>query len=349
MATELRIKRRISGVSGAPASLLGAELAHNEVDNTLYIGVGDDGSGGATSIIPIGGKGSFVDMASTQTVGGTKTFSTVPSASQDASSGVHLVRKSQLDTLLGTKAAATHSHAISDVTNLQSNLDLKAPLASPSLTGTPTAPTATAGTNTTQVATTAFVKTAVDSVSISGIGDIGDVTITSAANGEILVKDSTGWINRTLAEAGIAAASHTHTISNVTGLQSALDLKAPLASPALSGVPTAPTASAGTNTTQLANTAFVQQEIASLIDAAPGTLNTLNELAAALGDDPNFATTISTSLGEKLVKTANLSDLANVVTARSNLGLGSMAIQSSASVNITGGTISGVVLDGGTF
>jgi hypothetical protein len=73
-----------------------------------------------------------------------------------------------------------------------------------------------------------------------------------------------------------------------------------LASPALTGVPTAPTAASNTNTTQIATTAYVQNEISELIDAAPGALDTLNELAAAMGDDPNFATTVTNSLATKL-------------------------------------------------
>jgi hypothetical protein len=74
-------------------------------------------------------------------------------------------------------------------------------------------------------------------------------------------------------------------------------------SPAFSGTPTVPTAPSGTNSTQIASTAFVRTEISNLIDSAPSTLDTLNELAAALGDDPNFATTIASGLGQK----ANLS------------------------------------------
>ena len=84
-----------------------------------------------------------------------------------------------------------------------------------------------------------------------------------------------------------------------TATQTALDLKADLASPAFSGVPTVPTATAGTNTTQAASTAFVRTEVAAIVNSAPGTLDTLNELAAALGDDPNFATTVTNSLSEK--------------------------------------------------
>ncbi|MFJ2981303.1 MULTISPECIES: phage tail protein [unclassified Pseudomonas] len=82
-------------------------------------------------------------------------------------------------------------------------------------------------------------------------------------------------------------------------VDSALALKAPLASPALSGIPTAPTANAGTNTTQLANTAFVMTAVANLVASAPGALDTLNELAAALGNDPNFATTVTNQLANK--------------------------------------------------
>lgn len=71
-------------------------------------------------------------------------------------------------------------------------------------------------------------------------------------------------------------------------------------SPAFTGTPTAPTATAGTSTTQLATTAFVAGEVAGIVDAAPATLDTLNELAAALGDDPNFATTVTNSIATKL-------------------------------------------------
>ena len=70
----------------------------------------------------------------------------------------------------------------------------------------------------------------------------------------------------------------------------------------LTGVPTAPTASATTNTTQVATTEFVQTKVNELIDAAPGALNTLNELAAAIADDENYAATLATSVGTKVAK-----------------------------------------------
>jgi hypothetical protein len=74
---------------------------------------------------------------------------------------------------------------------------------------------------------------------------------------------------------------------------------APTDSPTFTGSPAAPTATVGANNTQIANTAFVQAAIAALVDASPATLNTLKELATALGDDPNFATTMATALGLK--------------------------------------------------
>ena len=65
---------------------------------------------------------------------------------------------------------------------------------------------------------------------------------------------------------------------------------------------TAPTAGASTNTTQIATTAFVSTAVSNLVDSSPATLDTLNELALALGNDPNFATTVATSIGLKADK-----------------------------------------------
>jgi hypothetical protein len=98
---------------------------------------------------------------------------------------------------------------------------------------------------------------------------------------------------------GVTSAVQTQ-IDSKLATSTAASTYAPLASPALTGVPTAPTAAANTNTTQIATTAYVQTEIADLIDSAPGALDTLNELAAALGDDASFSTTVTNSIATKL-------------------------------------------------
>ena len=73
----------------------------------------------------------------------------------------------------------------------------------------------------------------------------------------------------------------------------------------LSGVPTVPTAATGTNTTQIANTAFVHNAISNLVGSVPSTLDTLNELASALDNDANYSTTITNSIAGKMSKTGN--------------------------------------------
>jgi hypothetical protein len=76
MANTIRIKRRSSGAAGAPTGLANAELAYNEVDDTLYYGKGTGGAGGlATTAEAIAGSGAYVGLSGTQTVTGNKTFS----------------------------------------------------------------------------------------------------------------------------------------------------------------------------------------------------------------------------------------------------------------------------------
>jgi len=105
--------------------------------------------------------------------------------------------------------------------------------------------------------------------------------------------------NATTSVHGIADTSLLATKSYV---DTADALKAALASPAFTGTPTAPTATAGTNTTQVATTAFVGTAVSALVASAPAALDTLNELAAALGSDANFSTTMTNALALKASK-----------------------------------------------
>ncbi|WP_447842420.1 phage tail protein [Enterobacter cloacae] len=155
--------------------------------------------------------------------------------------------------------------------------------ASPTFTGTPKAPTATAGNNTTQLATTAFVQAA----------------LIALVNGAPATLD-------TLKEIAVAINNDPNFSTTITN---ALALKAPLASPALTGTPTAPTAAQTVNNTQIATTAFVKSALAALVGSSPAALDTLNELAAALGNDPNFATTMTNALAGKQPLDSTLTNL----------------------------------------
>lgn len=154
-------------------------------------------------------------------------------------------------------------------------------------------------------------------LSLDGAGSGLDADLLDGQSGAFYL----AWANLTGVPSTFTPSSHTHAQSEITNLVTDLAAKAPLASPALTGNPTTPNQSAGNNSTRIANTAYVDSAIASLIGTVPGTLDTLDEIAAALGDDPNFATTIATSIGTKLAKASNLSDLANASTARTNLGV----------------------------
>ena len=114
MANTIRIRRRTSGASGAPSSLKNAELAFNEVDETLYYGKGDT-SGDATSVLAIAGPGAFLGLTGTQTVTGNKTFSGTLSIATP-SSNAHAATKLYVDTAI-TGVATTFTVAGDSGTN----------------------------------------------------------------------------------------------------------------------------------------------------------------------------------------------------------------------------------------
>ena len=122
---------------------------------------------------------------------------------------------------------------------------------------------------------------------------------------DLAAKASASALSTHLASPAFSGNPHAVTAAQLSVYTSAqadtlLALKAPLASPAFSGNPTAPTQLASDNSTRLATTAFVAAALAALVNNSPAALDTLNELAAALGNDPAFATTIATALGNRL-------------------------------------------------
>ncbi|MFJ5365898.1 phage tail protein [Pectobacterium punjabense] len=100
---------------------------------------------------------------------------------------------------------------------------------------------------------------------------------------------------------------------------------APQNSPVLTGTPTAPTTAQTVNNTQIATTAFVKSAIAALINGSPAALDTLQELANALGNDPNFSTTMLNKLAQKLEKEQNGADIPDKAKFLANIGLKSAA------------------------
>lgn len=158
----------------------------------------------------------------------------------------------------------------------------RAPLASPTFTGTPSAPTAAAGTNTTQLATTAFVTTAVANKSVPTA-----TTTTPKMDGTAAVGSETKW----------AKGDHVHPTDTS---------RAPLASPALTGTPTAPTATAGTNTTQIATTAFV----GTAVDDASGTIVTVNVPVSAWSNGSATVTCTGVTATSNIVVTSDPSTYA---------------------------------------
>ena len=126
------------------------------------------------------------------------------------------------------------------------------------------------------------------------------------------ISDTSALATKTYADNAVstheADTTNVHGIADTSALatKSYVDtadaLKAALASPAFTGTPTAPTAAAGTNTTQVATTAFVGTAVSNLVASAPAALDTLNELAAALGSDANFSTTMTNALALKASK-----------------------------------------------
>ncbi len=354
----------------------------------------------------------------------------------------------------------------------QSALNLKAPLASPSLTGTPLAPTAIAGTNTTQIATTAFVADAVTTATpdattlvkgkVQLAGDLGGVGTTAAApiisagaiddskvsatagivdtklatiatsgkvsnsattatnlntNSAIVSRDGSGNFSAGIISAaltgnvtgdltgnvtgnvvgnltGDVTGNVSGTAANVTGIvailnggtgsstvlgaktnlglenvdnttdlnkpistltQSALNLKAPLASPSLTGTPLAPTAIAGTNTTQIATTAFVADAVTTATPDATTLVKGKVQLAGDLGgvgttaaapiisagaiDDSKVSATAGI-VDTKLATIATSGKVSNSATTATNLNTNSAIVSRDGSGNFSAGIIS---------
>ena len=238
----------------------------------------------------------------------------------------------EADPTTATAVAAVQADVDQNESDADAAIALKADIASPTFTGTPAAPTAGAGTNTTQLATTAFVTTAVASVIDSAPGALDTLNELAAALGDdanfattitnsiaaVQADVDQNEVDSDAAESALSGRLDTLEADPTTA--SAVALKANIASPALTGTPTAPTAAADTNTTQIATTAYVQTEISDLVGDAPSGLDTLGEIADALNDDINGLTNVTTLVNANETHVDNLVTLTGVAKDSVNLG-----------------------------
>lgn len=213
----------------------------------------------------------------------------------------------------------------------------------------------------------AITKTKISGTAITA-ADTGTVTSTMIADGTIVNADINASAAIDWTKLGISSTVSSTEIGYVDGVTSAIQTQidsklatatasstyAPLASPALTGTPTAPTATAGTSTTQVATTAFVGTAVTNLVAAAPAALDTLNELAAALGNDASFSTTVTNSIATKLPLAGGTMSGAIAMGTNKITGLGTPTVSTDASTKayadtmlpLAGGTMSGAIAMG---
>jgi len=256
----------------------------------------------------------YVDDIQTQTVAGIATHGQVSTNVHGVADMTALATMNYVNTEITAHNNDTTSvHGIADTSVLANQTYVTGAVAAEAtargaaITAEATARATAIAAAATTAATNLDTHTA-DTTSVHGISDTSALALTATVNSGLALKADlasptfTGTVSGiTKSMVGLGNVDNTSDANKPisTAEQTALDLKAPLASPALTGVPTAPTATAGTSTTQVATTAFVGTAVSNLVASAPAVLDTLNELATALGNDASFSTTITNSIATK--------------------------------------------------
>jgi hypothetical protein len=320
MANTIRIKRRASGAAGAPTSLANAELAFNEVDDVLYYGKGTGGAGGtATTVEAIGGSGAFVTLTGGQTITGNKTFTGTVSFS--------------------TVSGLTTTGDVTVGGNLTVN-----------------------GTTTTVNSTTVLV----DDKNIE-LGSVTSPSDTTADGGGITLKGSTdktfNWSNATDAWTSsehLDLANGKAFYINATQVLSATALGAGVVSSSLTSVGTisggtwqgtaVAVAYGGTGATTASGARTnLGLAIGTDVQAYDADLAALAGVTSAADKVPYFTGTATADVATLTSFGRSLIDDADAAAARTTLGLGTMSTQNANNVSITGGSIDGVEIDGGSY
>jgi hypothetical protein len=425
MTNVLKIKRRVTGSAGAPATLKGGELAYNEIGDVLYYGKGDNGSGDATSVVAVAGSGNGgVTITGAQTISGDKTFSgLVDLTGTFKIDGVEVTASSaELNQLAGvTAGTASASKALIVDANKDLNLSggdltVQDMVVSGNLTVSGTTTTidtanlavkdknievavVASPTNTTADGAGITVKGATDKTfqwanatgafTSSEHLDVASGKVLKIAGTEVLSASALGsgvtgssltsvgtissgtWQGTAVALAyggtGSTTASDARTAlglaigSDVQAYDSELAAIAGLTSAANKGVyftgsgaaATYDLSSFGRTVAGLADAAALISELSLVVgtnvQAYDAELAAIAGLTSAADKGIMFsgagtaATFDLSSFGRSLVDDVDAS------AARTTLGLGSIATQASSNVSITGGSIDGITLDGGSF
>ena len=364
MANTIRIKKRAStGAAGAPSSLAPSELAFNENtgDKKLYYGYGDNGDGTASSVIAIGGEGAFTTLDTTQTISGNKTFTgtvdlsgatlsgnttfsnnltvtgnlTVNGTTTTVNSTTMSVDDKNIElgstaspsdagadgggiTLKGTTDKTfnwvdeTDSWTSSEHIDLDSGKEFK--IAGTSVLSGSTLGSGVTGSSLTSVGTLTSGTWSASTIAVNK----GGTGQTSYTDGQLLIGNSTG---NTLSKATLTAGSNV-TITNGGG------------SITIAATDTNTTYTAG-NGLDLTGTTFALD-----LKANGGLVIESTEVGVDLGAS-SITGTLAIGDGGTGATTA--------AGARTALGLGTIATQNSNNVSITGGSIDGVTIDGGTY
>jgi hypothetical protein len=349
MAVTILLKKRaVGGAAGAPTTLASAEPAYNEQDDTLYYGKGDNGSGVATSIIPISGKGAFVDKTTDQTIAGVKAFSSSPTvptvttgdnstkvastafvqAAVGASGGSQSPNQVYAGPSTGSTAGTPAFRALvaADMPSIPSSLlsDKGAANGVATLDATGKVPTSQ------------LPSTAIGALSYKGVLDASTAAYpASPAKGDYYVVSVAGTISGHAYAIGDWAAydgvawdyiDNQNKVSSVNGQTGIVSLSSD-------------NVSEGTTNKYFTESKVLATVMTGLSTATNAAIVATESILVALGK-------LQAQINSRLVASNNLSDLTSAPTARTNLGLGDMATQSSSSVAITGGTMSGVAISG---
>jgi hypothetical protein len=361
MANTLRIKRRASGAAGAPSSLANAELAFNEVDDTLYYGKGSGGVGGtATTVEAVAGKGAVMMLTGNQTIAGTKAFTgalTAPTVSNvDSSTNVATTAwvngQGYLTSAVSSVGLSLPSFITVTNSPVTTSGTLTGTLASQTANTVFAAPNGSAGAPTFRTLASADIPDLSASyLPIAG----GTITSNLTVTGNLTVNGTTTTVNSTT----IDVADKNITLGNVAS---------PSNTTADGGGITLKGTTDKTFNWVNANQAWTSSESIRLnpqkgyylLNGTKGLYS--NASTSFLIADSGLLTDLTVTnaiVGSVTGNAANVTGTVAIAnggtgatdapTARTNLGLGTMATQAASNVAITGGTIDNITIDGGTY